>query len=369
MNIQTIAEYIAEFNFRVVESGFLRDVTDFHDSLPNNQGNIIALRDIAEKLYAELKAIETSDLPEALLKLFPTSKIRPFTEKNRAAEVKALIENKTIPQNDFFNSLFDILTKLQTELQKNVVEIERINGFIGIYAQKEKEVLATGNKALISIIFKDLATITSLKELTKTLSAWNRVLPIYHRLLLKESPEDIQLVEVQNGSIDFVVNVDVKVAADLAELFGVGFKCYIAYLSYKKLLKPITDAYFGNTKLIASEEARDKEMLNNIEQAVQSKVEQQHEAAKKLGVPSTHSEIMIKQVVNLVTSHIVRGNDVKLIAFPEDANKAENLKKKAELRNESIAAKMARRELPQEDAKKLLAKYGEIQNEPNKAPK
>jgi hypothetical protein len=229
------------------------------------------------------------------------------------------------------------------------------------------KILSDAHLALVSIIFKDISTITSLKELTKTLTAWNRVLPLYHRLLSDESPEDIRLVQVQNGSIDFIVNLKVDVAVNLAEIFTTGFKCYAAYLAYKKILKPITDTYFGNKKLIASEEERDKDMLDNIGLAIECKIKEQHAKAQKNGVKSVHPEKMIEQITNLVTSHIVRGNDIKLISIPATptatSSEPEASQQKIELREASIVAKNARRELPPEDTTKLLEAYGDIKSE------
>jgi len=362
MNIETLADYIAEFRIRVIDSGFKRDVTDFVQSVPPNQSNIIALREIAVKLRDGLEKIHGSDLPDALNKLFPTQKVRPFTEKNYLGDVTSLVGNKTIAQADFFTKLHALVQQIQAELQQNEAEIVKIEAFITSYVEKDVKQLSDTKHALVSIILKDIATVSSLKELTKTLSAWNRVLPLYHRLLKSESPEDIRLVEVQNGSIDFIVNLDVDVAVNLADVFATGFKCYVAYLAYKKLLKPITDTYFGNQKLIDGEAGRDREMLNNIGMAIEARIKQQHEKAVESGVMSVHPEKMIEQITNLVTAHIVRGNDIKLIALPKTTN-AEAAQTKNDLRESSIEAKNARRVLPPDDMTKLLDMYGEIKGE------
>jgi hypothetical protein len=111
MNIESLADYISEFRIRVVDSGFKRDIQDFTQSLQGNQGNIIALREIAEKLRQGLDKIYSSDLPDALNKLFPTAKLRPFTEKNRLEEVTALVANKTIAQADFSQNSIKLFLK------------------------------------------------------------------------------------------------------------------------------------------------------------------------------------------------------------------------------------------------------------------
>jgi hypothetical protein len=123
MNIETLAECISEFRIRVVDSGFKRDVQDYVQSLPQNGNNIIALREIAGKLRNGLQVIYGSDLPESLKRLFPTSRIRPFTEKDLLAEVTALIDNKTITLADFHSKLTVMVQQLQTDLQQNEAEI------------------------------------------------------------------------------------------------------------------------------------------------------------------------------------------------------------------------------------------------------
>jgi hypothetical protein len=149
MNIESLADYIAEFRIRVIDSGFKRDVQDFLQSLPNNQSNVIALREMADKLREGLEKIYGSDLPEALNRLFPTPKIRPFTEKNRLEEVSALASNKTIAQADFFTKLHQIVQLIQTELAQNEAEIVKIEGFIASYVEKDVKALSDARHALV----------------------------------------------------------------------------------------------------------------------------------------------------------------------------------------------------------------------------
>ena len=65
MNINTLKDYIDQFNAEIVESGFKRDLQDYVNSLPNNQNNIVVLREVANKILDKLNEIYNSDLPES----------------------------------------------------------------------------------------------------------------------------------------------------------------------------------------------------------------------------------------------------------------------------------------------------------------
>lgn len=363
MNIETLAENIRLFENEIVDSGFQRDVQDYLSSLPDNQNNIVALRDIAEKISKRLERIYSGDLPEALSALFPKSNHNPFTKTNYFENLLELIHDNKIEQNDFFTQLNNILSSLNRDLEEDIREIENIKDFIEPYLKTDLETEVDEETAIISIIFKDRKTITNLSEFTKNINLWNRTLPLYHQILTSSSPKDIEIIEVQNSSIDLIISLDANIALDLVELFKVGFKCYAAYLAYKKMIAPITEAYFGNQKLLKSEKAREEELLNNISIAIGSKIEDQHKLAigsdKKI---DKNIDKKVEQVTSLITSHIIKGNDFKLLSYPttddDDAEKKSEIKK--ELQTKSSEVRSAIKELPEEDLQKLLEQYGSI---------
>ena len=80
MNINTLNEFIEDFRHQVVESGFKRDVTDYVSSLPSLEENIVSLRATATSVLGVLSSIHASDLPSALVQLFPSKKPIPFTK-------------------------------------------------------------------------------------------------------------------------------------------------------------------------------------------------------------------------------------------------------------------------------------------------
>jgi hypothetical protein len=374
MNIETLKQHIEAFTREVVNSGFKRDIADYIASLPSSQNNILALREIAGKLSSSLERIYAGDLPNALSALLPNPEVRPFTEFAHNHALRELTENSEVPQHEFFSLLNAKLTKLQQQIAHNTSEVAKIDQFVAPYVRVDLSEISEAELAIIAIILNHRETITSLRHFAKTLSAWNRTLPIYHQLLKSKSPEDIEIVEVQNGSIELIINLDVDVAINFAELFKVGFQVFAAYLTYKKMIQPIIESYHGNKKLIAGEEEREQLMLDNIGQAVKATILDQHKAAKKTDnkVDGTAIPKKVEEVAKLVTAHIVQGNDVKLLALPEQAEQGEGSNANAphlgeELRKESTAARRALRDIPLEAHKKLLETYGKPENDETKS--
>jgi len=369
MNIEILQEHIDAFTRDVVNSGFKRDIDDYISSLHAAQNSIVTLRDIAGKVLSALDRLYTGDLPDGLRILLTKRQIRPFTEDRHDETLRKLADDTEIQQPNFFNQLTQILSQLQRQLQQNITEITSIGQFIAPYISEEVKRSAKDHVAVIAIVFKESHTITSLKQFTKSLEAWNRVLPIYHQLLKSESPQDVQIVEVQNGSIDFVVNLNMDVALDLVELFRVGFKVFVAYLTYKKMIKPIIDSYHGNEKLITLEKERETLLLGNIATAIHRQIEAQHKKARKAdkAVDGTAIPKKMEQVTNLITSHIVKGNDLKLLAMPgtdgaEGTSQGFSNERNA-LREQSMIARRELRNILPEDRQMLLATYGKLEGE------
>ena len=369
MNIQVLQYYIEIFEQEIIDSGFKRDLDDYTSSLPASQNNIVAIREIANKVLSVLDHLYRGDLPDSLANLLPKADTPPFTEKPHYNTLKDLIEDTKIQQDEFFDHLTSFLSELQSQIQLNIDEIAEVQDFISPYVLKDVEQIAAEKHAIIAIVFNDQSTITSLDRFTKTLAAWNRVLLIYHQLLKSESPKNIEIVEVQNGSIDCVVNLNVDVALDLVALFKLGFQVFVAYLSYQKMIKPIIDSYYGNKQLVSQEEERERLLLDNIGIAIQKEVEAQHKKASKKDrrVDGTAVPKKVEQVSRLITAHIVKGNDLRLLALPQREEVGELEDKLPEvieaLREQSVAARRQLRQMPADAQRKLLEAYGTINEE------
>ncbi|HIB47956.1 MAG TPA: hypothetical protein EYN07_05715 [Flavobacteriaceae bacterium] len=359
MNIQSLLEKIRLFENLVVESGFKRDVDGFIESISpqQNRQNLQLFQDIAGKIQAYLIEIYQSDLPEALQSLLPTDKIRPFTETDHIEKLNEILDDKELPTEQFFNKLNNLLSNLKSQIEKNRAELNRLKTVFQNYADYDQIDIDSNEYAVISIIFKDLKTTQSLKEFSKVLRKWNTTLVIYHQLLTSGSPKEIELVEVQNGSIDVILNIDVDIAVDLVELIELGFKVFGGYLLYKSKAKEIIATYFGNKKLLKQEEDREKEMLDNIQVAIKSKIKEQHEKAlvEDKKVDKTSIDVKVNDVASTLTEHIVKGNDIKLLAVPEDY---EDMKAVGEeMKTASISNRRELKKLTDVDRTKLIEKY------------
>lgn len=366
MNIEVLQDYIYAFRREVVDSGFKRDLDDYLSSLAASQGNIVALREIAGKILSILDEIYASDLPDQLASLLPVGQSEPFTSMRHEDVLRKLVEDTEIQQLEFYDQLNQFIVRLKKQIQQNFTTIEEIEAFIDPYISKDYERIAKDSLAMLSIVFIERQTITSLAQFSKSLTAWNRTLPIYHQLLKSVPPVDVEIVEVQNGSIDCVINLDVDVALNLVDLFKLGFEVFAAYLSYKKMVKPIIDSYHGNKKLISQEEDRESLMLENIGMAINNRIQDQHKTAKKLNkeIDGTAIAKKVEQVTKLVTTHIVKGNDLKLLALPEmDGHMAAEAEWTESLRKQSVIARRHLREIPRDAQQKLLEAYGGLGDE------
>lgn len=370
MNIQSLGEIINQFQELIVGSGFKRDINDFSSSLNNNQNNIVVLREIATKIHSYLEEINDSDLAENLTRLFPETP-KPFTEGNHYQSMAELLLDNEIPQDQFFQKLQQIIKSLKNQLQQNESKVEEIKNFIQPYINQSNEIEASEDKAIVSVIFKEEQTISNLKTFTKTIATWNRILPVYHQILKSSSPSDIEIIEIQNGSVDFLFNFDFDIALNLTELFNEGFKYFLAYVSYKTMSKPISQTFFGNKELEEKQQDIENGMLDNIEIAIAQKITEQYETAKENDdkLPTNASKMII-EVAKLVSSHIIKGNDLKLLSTPlanEEESDEESDESKTDLKNEikevSSKVRKALKQLPEEEIKKLLERYGDLPEE------
>jgi hypothetical protein len=367
MNIDSLNEFIANFRAQVVESGFKRDIGDYVNSLSSLRENIINLRATAKLVQEALEAIHCSDLPDAMRLLFPKKKPVPFTDQNFHEQVRSLLADKDIQQEDFFAEFQRIINELHASLETNEEEVDRIAEFILPYVKDHQSKITADQKAVFSILFKDKRTISALDEFSKTLASWNRTLPQYHQLVTGKSPSGVEIVAVQNGSIDVVVNLDVNVAVDLAQLFKIGFLAFAAYLLHKKNLQPMIAGYRNNPKLLAIDKQKDELLLENIGQEVEAEARAQFDRApKELGSSPDNPDIVITQVTRLVTSHIIKGNDVKILALPADSPASKDGAAPAGgLMNAATEARKVLRQLPPGEITPLLTYYADVENAPD----
>ena len=101
-------------------------------------------------------------------------------------------------------------------------------------------------------------------------------------------------------------------------------------------------------------------MLENIGEAISHEAQKQHERSKaKIDNPTKAVEL----VKAIITSHVIRGNDAKLLALPKghETEVGDQLSgAKATLSEASEKARTAALGLPAECFAQLLLQYGEI---------
>lgn len=358
MNINSMIEMIKDFNRIVVDSGFQRDIQEYINTFaqPQNSQNIVLLKDIAIKTNEALKIVYNSDLPDILKILIPVDQQNILTNSNHPQNIEKLIADPQINTAQFHAQLNQILTEINTQIARNQKVINQLNSILLPYynAQTDKEKFA--ERAVISIIFKNLDTIKSLKLFSTSLTKWNKTIHLYHQLVSAKSPKDVELVNIQNGSLDVIMNIDLKVAIDFTEIVKYGLEAFAGYLLYKSNVKDIVKSYFGNKKLIDSEKEREKELLNNIKSVIENKINEQHEIMVKQdhSIKPDNPKKIASEVAKVLTEHIVSGNDIKLLIKSED-KKVETLI--SETNRESLSVRNGLKVLSSEDKKLLLDVY------------
>lgn len=356
MNIESLISKIELFDALIIKSGFKRDVNDYIQSIQQGQNqNLVFMKDLSLKVKSKLIECENYGLESELNSVLRDSK--PFTALDTIAKLEELDSNTEIDGNSYYTKFNEVLTHLIQNLDKNKTELDSVLKIFQKYVSVEKEF--ENEQAVVSLIFKDLKSTGSLKEFSKVLNRWNRMLLVYHTLLTSESPDEISLVEIQNGSIDVIFNIDFDIALDLTELIKIGLKVYGAYLLYKsKTAKEIILSYMGNAKLIKQEKEREKLMLENIKESIYQKALEQHKERIKIdkNIEKTSIEVKLEEVSSVITDHIIKGNELRLLTAPEDLEEDE-VDLGIELRKETAIVRERFKKLEPSEKQFLLEKY------------
>lgn len=358
MNVESLLNKIKIFKELVIDSGFKRDVMDYKQSITQAQNqNLVFMKGLSENIKSNLILFENNSLDSELNGVLRENE--PFTSLNTIEEIEDLNLDKEINGQQYYQKFHPILVSLQKEIQSNESELNKVKTTFDKYVSEEDEYENEGEQAVMSLIFKDLKSTGSLKEFSKVLVRWNRTLLIYHTLLKQDSPKEISLLEIQNGSIDVIFNIDFDIAIDLTELIKRGLTVYGAYLTYKsKTAKEIIASYMGNKKLIATETEREKLMLDNIKESIKQLALEQHKENLKSDSPplKTGATKKADEVAKVITDHIVKGNEVKLLTPPETEEENEP-DISSELRTETATVRERWKKLDEKEKQLLLDKY------------
>ena len=104
----------------------------------------------------------------------------------------------------------------------------------------------------------------------------------------------------------------------------------------------------------------------NVESSVKSTIEKQHKSAKKKDkqINKESPKVRIDTIAELLTNHIVKGNEVKLLAAPpeDDADgddENDTLPIAEEVADQARKANALRKQLRPTDLKLLMTRYSE----------
>lgn len=276
MNIQSLLEKVALFEEIVLDSGFMRDTTEYLTAVgqPDTQNNLIALKTIAKATVEGLQKIEDGPLSEEMNLLLPGEE--NFTDTNHIEELNEILSDPTIETTTFHSKLTNILSNLTSQIKTDFNKIKKLKDTFSVYVNEEQEWITEKNEALVSLLFRDKYSTHNLKNFASVISRWDRTLQTYHKLLKSESPQETPLVQIQEGSIDVVVNLNFDVAINLAELVKTGLLIYASYLTYKSKLPELMRLISGNARMKKLQEEMSKEYLANIKKAVRKELVAQH---------------------------------------------------------------------------------------------
>lgn len=351
MTVRKIIELIDFIKDKIGDDGYLSLIKDYLVTIQNNSNNLVLLKELTDKSIEDYLRLESDEIPELLEKVLVNTE-KPFTSSKFLKQLTDLKANNYADPGSQYNSLNSILSEIQAKVNSNILELDKIELVIQPFLSKDYSELQKNENAVFAIIFNNEKSYNSLKLLSFELKNWDRGLFIYQQIISEESPKPFEIVEIDQGSIEVVLNLLFEVAENLLEVFKVGFEVYGAYLAYKTVVQEtLLKSFYGNQKLIKGEEEREKLLLENIKLAVQKELKKQSKKIKK------HEALdkKIEEVTKLVTEHIIKGNSVKLLSAPEE--KEEVFVKEEEKEHHYIKSKVDYKKLDEETKKLLISQF------------
>jgi small nuclear ribonucleoprotein (snRNP)-like protein len=352
MTIRKINEII-NYLLYVLNEGFVQKLQDYLVTIQNNSSNLVLTKEITDRLISDLEAIMQTDIPTNMDKILYSSVSKPFTDRKHYDE---LIELKEANYSDYstqYSSLVNIITRIDSDVKQNLIDIENLKTVFKPFLDKDYSELQGENNAIFSVVLNNIQSYRNLKLLNKELNKWDQGLMIYQQILSSDTPRSLEIVEVSEGSIEILLNLDADTVTSLIDLFKTGLEAFGAYLTYKEIKNKLTKPFQDNKKLMKGEEGQEKLLLENVEEAIVTKLKQQAEASKQENIEALDKKIDI--VVKLLTDQIVKGNNIKLISAPEEKPEIENLEEEKE--QIFVNSQKVFKKLDETSKQKLLDQY------------
>lgn len=324
MTVRKILELIDLIKSKIGTNSFSQSLQDYIVTIQNNSNNLVLLKELTDKSILDYQKLIDENVNEMLERVL-VAKVKPFTSTNFLKQLEDLKAQNNTDPGTHYNALNGILTNLQARVNSDITELDLIRTTLQPFLSKDYSELQKENNAIFAIIFNNDTSFNNLKTLSFELKNWDRGLFIYQQIISDETPKAFEIIEIDQGSIDVVINLIFDVGEKLLELFKTGFEVYGSYLAYKTIVYDnLIKSYRGNEQLIKSEEEREKLLLENVRTAVKEEIKKQAKKSKK----QEALEKKIDEVTKLVTDHIIKGNSVKLLSAPKE--KEEALEKEGE---------------------------------------
>lgn len=327
MTVRKIIELIDFLQSIIGQKFYSTTLQDYIVTIQNSPGNIVLLKEINDKAIHDYEKLVSLEIPEYLEKVLVNAE-KPFTKDNYYNHLIDLKSKNHTDPNTLYNALNSYLTSIQSRVGQNIAELDRISQTVRPFLSKDYSIIQKDNNAIFAIVFSNENSYNNLKLLSFELKNWNRALFIYQQIVSEESPQSFEIIEIDQGSIEIVLNLLFEVGANLLELFKTGLEVYAAYLAYKTVIhEKLVPSYKGNEQLINLEKEREKLLLDNVRIAVKEELKKQSKKTKK----QEALEKKIDEVAKLVTEHIIKGNSVKLLSAPIDKEGINDIEEEKEL--------------------------------------
>lgn len=351
MNIESLIQKANLFQALVIDSGLKRDLSDYFNAIQQGQNRtIIYMKPLAESVLESFQICINNGLDKQLKTLL--KKTAPFLKDGYIKQLETINSNPSINANEYFNQFNTILNQIIQDITQNENEINSTMAILKLYSHTLKKTEPEQDKAIIAIILRDLASTTGLKEFAKVLSRWNRIILVYHQLIHEESPSEILLEGVQEGSIEINIALNVDVAIHLTDVILHGMDLLAAYLLYKTKDKETIDVFQHSERLQNLEREMDKVLLEEIKQGVAHKIQEQHNEKK---TKKESVEKSIDDVSSFIVDHLIKGNEVKLLTKIEETESS--VEKENFLREKTVVVQKALNQLSPTDKTKLIELY------------
>jgi hypothetical protein len=351
MTVRKIIELIDFIKDKIGKNSFSTKLQDYLVTIQNNSNNLVLLKELTDKLISDYEQLEQNEIPELLEKVM-VNKEKPFTDDNFLKQLETLKEQNYSDPGSHFNTLNSIISQIQARVNTNTTELDKISTTVRPFLSKDYSDLQTDTNAIFAIIFNNEHSYNSLKLLSFELKNWDRGLFIYQQIISEETPKPFEIVEIDQGSIEVVLNLLFDVGEKLLDLFKTAFEVYGAYLAYKTVVhETLSKSFRGNEKLIKGEEEREQLLLENVRIAVREELKKQAKKVKK----QEALEKKIEEVTKLVTEHIIKGNSVKLLSAPEE--KEEIFEKEEEKEILYVKAKVDYKKLDETTKQLLISEF------------